>query len=198
MNCTLNKIMIFMAGAAVGTLATWKVIKTKYEKIAQEEIESVKQVYSYAECGKAFSEGFTDAVKGAEKEEAPEEYIPTEKDLYSAMVEKAGYVNYSDIKMPEVKTKEEVEEVEKPYVIPPEEFGEFEDYERIGLTYYADGALATDDTDELVDDVESIIGVDSLDHFGEYEDDAVHVRNDRLKCDYEILKDMRNYTDIVG
>ena len=86
--------------------------------------------------------------------------------------------------------------VEKPYVISPEEFGEFEEYEKISLTYYADQVL-TDENNEEVDDVEEIVGEESLTHFGEYEDDSVFVRNDRLKCDYEILLDQRNYSDVT-
>ena len=86
--------------------------------------------------------------------------------------------------------------MEKPYVISPEEFGEFEEYEKISLTYYADKVLA-DENDEEVDDVDEIVGEESLNHFGEYEDDSVFVRNDRLKCDYEILLDQRNYSDVA-
>lgn len=82
-----------------------------------------------------------------------------------------------------------------PYVISPDEFGQDESYETISLTYYADGVLADDD-DEMVEDVENLVGFDSLNHFGEYEDDSVFVRNDRLKCDYEILLDHRKYTDV--
>lgn len=84
----------------------------------------------------------------------------------------------------------------KPYVISPEEFGEGEEYEKISLTYYADQVLA-DENDELVEDVEGAVGFESLTHFGEYEDDSVFVRNDRLKCDYEILLDQRTYSDVV-
>ena len=80
-------------------------------------------------------------------------------------------------------------------MISPEEFGEFEEYEKISLTYYADQVL-TDENDEEVDNVEECVGVESLNHFGDYEDDSVFVRNDRLKCDYEILLDQRNYTSI--
>ena len=82
-----------------------------------------------------------------------------------------------------------------PYIITPDEFGEFDDYETISLTYYADGVL-TDDMDEPIEDVDGLVGVDSLSHFGEYEDDSVFVRNDRMKADYEILSDLRNYSDI--
>ena len=49
MNSTLNKIVIFALGAAVGSLATWKFLKTKYERIAQEEIDSVKEVFARRE-----------------------------------------------------------------------------------------------------------------------------------------------------
>lgn len=34
-------------------------------------------------------------------------------------------------------------------------------------------------------------------HFGEYEEDAVFVRNDAKKCDYEILKDLRRFCDVL-
>ena len=93
--------------------------------------------------------------------------------------------------------KEEQETMEiKPYVISPEEFGEFEDYERISLSYYADQILADED-DEKVEDVDNVVGLESLTHFGEFEDDSVFVRNDRLKCDYEILLDQRTYSDVM-
>ena len=85
---------------------------------------------------------------------------------------------------------------EVPYVISPEEFGDIEEYDTISLTYYADQVL-TDDCDEVIGNVDDIVGIDSLDHFGEYEDDSVFVRNDRLRTDYEILQDTRNYFDIV-
>lgn len=86
--------------------------------------------------------------------------------------------------------------LDTPYVISPEEFGEKEDYETISLTYYADGVL-TDDNDEKMEDYEETIGKDSLDHFGEYEDDSVFVRNDKLRCDFEILSDLRTYSEVL-
>lgn len=85
---------------------------------------------------------------------------------------------------------------DKPYVIPPEEFGEMESYVPESLTYYADGVLADED-DKIIDDVEDVVGADFYKHFGEYEDDSVFVRNDSKKHDYEILKDFRLYSDVV-
>ena len=84
-----------------------------------------------------------------------------------------------------------------PYVITPEEFGELKEYETIELTYYADFVLA-DNRNNPIEDVDDVIGLDSLDHFGEYEDDSVFVRDDERKIDYQILLDPRKYSDVVN
>ena len=80
------------------------------------------------------------------------------------------------------------------YVISPEEFGE-NGYDTISLTYYADKILA-DEYDCPIIDVDDCVGADSLNRFGEYEDDSVFVRNDIKEIDYEILLDLRRYSDI--
>ena len=48
-----------------------------------------------------------------------------------------------------------------------------------------------------MNNVEDIIG-DALSHFGEYEEDAVYVRNEQLRAEYEILKDLRTYAEVCG
>lgn len=174
MNCTLSKVFLFAVGAAFGSAVTWKLLKTKYERIAQEEIDSVKEVFS-----KRAKE---------EKVEVVEEPVSEEKEHREEYVDTLNKLNYA---------AEEVTFMADPYVISPEEFGELgDDYETISLTYYADGVLA-DEMDEPIEDVDDIVGKDSLNHFGEYEDDSVFVRNDRMRCDYEILLDSRKYSDVV-
>lgn len=187
--------LAFIAGAGIGSVCTWQLLKRKYELIAQEEIDSVKEAYSTREsiekAGKSFVEGFRDGLKVAEdRTQKDEGNVDFKK--YASIIQKEGYTDYSR----SVEEKKGEAFVEKPYVISPEEFGEFEEYEKISLTYYADEVLA-DENDEEVDDVDEIVGEESLNHFGEYEDDSVFVRNDRLKCDYEILLDQRNYLDVA-
>lgn len=104
-------------------------------------------------------------------------------------MQEAGYKDYSRT----IDEKPSGTPGEVPYVISPDEFGELEDYTKVSLTYFADGVLA-DECGEIVDDVEEIIG-DGLDHFGEYEDDSVFVRSDAKRCDYQILKDLRDFSD---
>lgn len=186
----LTGIAIFALGAAVGAAASWRYLKVKYEQIAQEEIDSVKEYY---------------AEKNKKKEEVTA--IPDEEDQdesndikglvdYSSVLNKTKYdpnkAYYSVTS--EARTNEDG--AERPYVIPPEEFGELEGYRTNSLTYYADQVLA-DDADHIVEDVEAVVGFDSLSHFGEYEDDSVFVRNDRRKCDYEILLSQRRYSEVL-
>ena len=82
----------------------------------------------------------------------------------------------------------------EPYVISPYDFGELDDYSQVELTYYADGTLEDEDYN-IVTDADELIGRDSLYTFGEYEDDAVFVRNERLRADFQILKDYRTYAE---
>lgn len=173
MNNILSKITIFAAGLSIGSVVTWKLLKSKYEKRAQEEIESFLN---------------------QEKEDSKSVDILADNSADYISVTDIDREEYTNILQTNNYTKE-VAAVEKPYVITPEEFGEFTNYETISLTYYNDKVLA-DDGDDIINNIDEIIGADSLTHFGEYEDDIVYVRNDRLRCDYEIALDVRDYSDV--
>ena len=81
-----------------------------------------------------------------------------------------------------------------PYVIAPYDFGEIDGYHMIELTYYADDVLE-DDSYCIVNDRDELIGRTALNTFGEYEEDAVFVRNERLRTDFQILRDYRTYAE---
>lgn len=173
--------LAFTVGAAIGSAVTWVIAKKAYEKLAQEEIDSVKEVFT-----KRYSEKKDTDAPNTTEEEVKED-IPADPEVeeYKTQVEEYGYSN----------RKEEPQY--EPYVIAPEEFGEKPGYDEQSLTYYADQVL-TDDDDNLIRNVDAVVGIESLTHFGEYEDDSVFVRNDRLKCDYEILLDQRRYADVIA
>lgn len=173
--------LAFIFGAASGAVIAWHCVKKKYEDLAQEEIDSVKEAYAKKER-EMQGNNVAKPTPANEKPDLKE---------YSERLQKEGYTQYSDA--PTMK-KEEAKERSKPYVIPPEQFGMEDDYEQISLTYYADHVV-TDELDEIVEDVEETIGFESLAHFGEYEDDSVYVRNDERKCDYEILLDQMTYVE---
>lgn len=198
----MNKFLCFLTftgGIAIGVATTWQYAKKKYERIAQEEIDSVKAVFSKHKqmTGKEANKLRSETMESREN---------TKKDIskYQSKLYGYGYADCShsvkdrfQVEFTEKKDEmEEEEQMDHPYIITPNEFGEFEDYDTISLTYYSDGILADDD-DELVDNPEEIVGRDSVNHFGEYEDDSVFVRNDRMRCDYEILLDHRTYSEAI-
>ena len=170
----MNKktILAFFMGATVGSIATWKFLKTKYELYYEEEDE---------ELFEDDAEEDTD-----EAEPAPINEIDEKPDLsvYTAKLKEQGYLQ--DVE------EGGTDDMEKPYVISPDEYGEMDDYDLYSYTYYADKVLA-DENNEPIEDVDQRIGLESLNHFGEYGDDSVYVRNDELKADYEILLDDEKY-----
>lgn len=181
MNSNGRFILGLLTGAAIGSVVTWKVLKTKYEQILeaelQKEIAELKAMYK--ELG----------VKGIEEEESSEEDDLDDIEEYENIVKTKGYFHNEH-------EKEGGNDM-TPYVISPDEFDTIE-YDTVNLTYYADGVLVNDSDDEVIEDVEDLVGPDALDSFGEYEEDSVFVRDDALGIDYEICKDTRTYVEVVG
>ena len=197
MKSTIINVLMFAAGAAAGSFVAWKVLEAKYEKIVQDEIESIRDAFSdekpeeeEEEDPDTGKEDSSRQINWEELEDLDEEDEDEEEDSDSARAEYVRLTkNYTD-------EKGGAEQVaEKPYVIAPYDFGELDDYSQVELTYYADGILE-DDEYNIVTDVDKLIGADSLYTFGEYEDDAVFVRNDYLRADFQILRDPRTYSEV--
>ena len=186
---TLTSFFMFAVGAVIGSVVTWKAMDQKYRQMADEEIESMREYFSNKSKKIEHVE-----LEDNDDEDETETYEVAEKDIrdYEGVLEKVNYSGYTT-----VSTKEVEKDMTGPYVITPEEFGELKEYETIELTYYADFVLA-DNRNNPIEDVDDVIGLDSLDHFGEYEDDSVFVRDDERKIDYQILLDQRKYSDVVN
>lgn len=205
MNSTLKGVLIFVLGAAAGSLATWKLIEKKYKDIAQEEIDSVKDTFSKMKKNEYPDklEDYPDFEEFDDSDDVEEETKSEQKidrnnkpDIveYAKILSETGYTNYAERQDKKEKKGVEPVEDERPYVISPDEFGEKDGYENVTLTYYADGVL-TDYFDNVISNIDEVVGFDSLDHFGEYEDDVVFVRNEKMETDYEILRDLRDFNE---
>lgn len=190
----MNKMnfAMFLAGATVGAAAAWVYLKKRYEQIAQEEIDSVKAVYS------AKKEPVShDEIQEENQHKADIAKLKPDLVKYAAKLQEEGYVNYTEHSKKNIEEIKEESMIGAPYVISPDEFGTFDDYTTISLVYYDGDEVLADEEDEVVEDLADTVGEDFAEHFGEYEDDSVFVRNDRLRCDYEILRDNRSYSDVV-
>lgn len=189
MSETVKRIFIFIAGAGLGAIVSWQFLKNKYEQIANDEIASVKEAYNKKnDISSDESEEDEFQEKSADGK-LVETALPSEEEVneYKKIVS-----NYTSNENEEEKGVTNMPR--GPYVIKPEEFGNM-DYDLVSLEYYADKVLVDED-DHPIQDVEYMVGEDSLEHFGEYEEDAVYVRNDLIKTDFEILLvESRYYED---
>lgn len=195
-------VLMFAAGAAIGSLVTYKVVKNQYEKIVQEEIDSIKEAFTGMDVnveqeqiedtddedeGRPKTPGRInwDELEDLDEDEEDDEYAPTEKDIkeYESLTH-----SYSGEKGGAETVKKE------PYVISPYDFGELDEFSQIELTYYADGTLE-DDEYNIITNPDELLGPKALFTFGEYEDDSVFVRNEYLRTDFQVLKDYRTYEE---
>ena len=179
----MKVFFIFAAGVVAGAVAGAYLVKDKVMADAKQEIEEVREYYKSKKETK----------KEETVEEQPIEEVKEEKE-YKTIVENSGYVNYNK---PEQVTQHSVLE-DEPYSIDPEEFGDKEEegWDTMTLTYFADGVL-TDDTDEVVEQPEVVVGLDNLKIFEEFPDaTCVYVRNETWRTDFEILKDDWKWSDL--
>lgn len=191
----IKNVLLFTAGLVMGSVVTWKMTKDKYEQWANDEIRMMREHYNRKE-EEYYEEEDLD-------EEPIEAEVRTERNTkpdlteYTSRLNESGYTDYSEISKKDEKEEDDESDMEeKPYVISPEEFGDFDDYETIELTYYKNGYV-TDDQDILMsnDEVEEAIGWNNITRMGEYEEDALHVRNEKRKTDYEILQVFDDYRE---
>lgn len=206
MNNKVFGAIIFTAGAIIGSAVTWKVVKTKYEEIAQEEIDSVKE--EYARLMISMKKKLNDSVtyKDDNNNEIDEfdkdadnandrtmtNYNEIIKNYYSSDEEEN---NQNEKKGEKKEEDDEVPYINGPYVISPDDFGSIPGYNMEPLDYFADGILADGWGVQL--DIDETIGEDAVKHFGEYDDDVVYVRNERTELEYEVTKDPRTYAEVV-
>lgn len=225
MNTQIKCIVSFVAGAAVGSLTLYKFIDKKCQTRANEQIDSVVQMYKlkedildkvdkststeFAEMGQNVVLGFAKGI--GQKVPAEPQYSPEEKkdyeevsSLYSKK-DKNDSVLYSKIteKTKPIEKEEKGGEPvtnRKPYVISQDDYDEesYEGdvyYDKIEYIYYADKVLA-DECDELID-ASATVGED-FDSFFPEDEDAMYIRDDVKKIDYEITRDNRTYADVTG
>ena len=185
--------VIFAIGTAAGSLASMKYFKTKYERIADEEIESVKKSFTQLmkksdilnkktdSNPKNNSNSISDNTKG--------------KETLNKVVSKLDYTSFSKSSAKE-EAEDDKPEGDLPYIIPPEQVGE-DDYECNTYTLYSDGVL-TDELNDVVEeeDLAYLIGSrDVFKHIDDYGNGAVYVRNDFLGTDFEIIRCLEAYNE---
>lgn len=184
MNNAIEKIAMFVVGAATGSFVTWQIIKSKYELVENGEIT----VYPAEEKDTEESEETIDENPETEDNDGEPVFSAEEKKDGEKLVKDLKYRTYSNGGGKKKRKKSDDDDEEMvPYVISPDDVGDT-GYDLVNLTLYSNGVLVDDLDDEVIEDAELLIGNYAIDRIGEYEPDIIHVRNDELQKEYEICR----------
>lgn len=188
----IKDTVILATGIGIGIGVVWYYFDKKYKDEMSKKIEEIMAESKKVKPVKSTASELPAKVNTVDEVKSTVTSVETTKVNYSKLINKEKYVGDES-----TENAEEETDYEKPYVISPLEFGDKEDegYTTVSLMFYSDGLLA-DDMGEVIENIDETVGVDSLNHFGEYEDDSVFVRNDRLKIDYEILLNNKRLVDV--
>lgn len=169
-------ILAFGAGFVCGAAAAWLGLRNHYKQLADAEIRSVKETFS-------------------KRDETNESEDTNRYDGDEEITIPPGFLEYDQLIQNHAYFKKKQQEAPTIRIIGEEEYGDDETYPGYSLTYYADGILANDADDEIIDDPDKLVG-DALTKFNG--DEVVHVRNEEKHCDYEIVMDYRGYFEATG
>jgi hypothetical protein len=221
----------FGCGAVVGGVVVAAVLdrqlRLKYNKIADEEIESVKKHYREAEMN------LLEAQKRLAEQPKPDldeivkelgykvetKYSPAEVKAISDAVDDEEMAERAE----ELQEREEAEEEErnafadlpgwnydqqvasriadKPFIMHMEEFQQSECSHQVTITYFEGDDVLVDESDEVISKKDEVVGMEHLSKFGFGSGDpnVVYVRNPKLDIEYEILRHRGHYaSEILG
>lgn len=202
----LRDVIIFVVGAAVGGAVAAKLVSKKYERIIDEEIDSVKEAFK--EQKNAIIDEYEKKLENNEASEieiasiTPEQAVlkriqnlPTREKLLGQLNKISDDNGYTpvDMDLPEdVKPKKYLDNTDRPYTIYPGDVGELPGYRVMSVTLYSNG-IATELVntgerciEEPIYDIDEILGEENFAHIGEIEPNMVYIRNDTYKSDYVV------------
>ena len=205
-----TKLLIFFGGVAAGSVATYLYMKDKTEERIAEEVDDVRRTYAKISVETAANDDETPQMRAARNAKRKADMITS-----SNIIEKQMYNLFTKpLKDIDDDSEEDAEEedayaelvntqapneglADAPYTISQFEFINGEPYyDKTTLNYYDDDILEEELTEGIIEDIDAVVGRESLTKFGEFEDDVVFVRNEKLCTDYEIIHQHRNFAEI--
>jgi hypothetical protein len=207
-----KSVILVLTSISLSSIVTFLVTKTilkkKYEILADNEVESVRNVYKkHFDSKEKVSDQDSDDSNDnkTNKDEEQNNHHDQEKPKNKS----TPFIDYSAQYRDKVKPYDSTDHSEKNehpksddyknnnkdiYLITPEEFNN-SPYPAKTLFYYKDSILADEDGN-IVKDIPGTIGNDALNNFGIYETDCVYVRNEIQKVDYEVLIENHTYLEV--
>lgn len=167
----------FVIGGGIGALVAWIFTRKKYEKLVNDEIKSVREEFS--------KESHIVVVKNEENAEKTPDNSKADLKNYQGVVKENHYTSYKQA-LEEVKKTAQSQDIIFPYLIEADEQGESGFAKETLIWYEGDSTLA-DETGKIIDQPDTVIGMNNLDDFGK--NDVIYVRNETEEIDYEVIRD---------
>lgn len=201
----VNKTLIFLAGAAVGSVITYFLTKRVFQKKADDEIAEMYQKYRIEKYGESTAAA-DEAVK--ENEKRKEEILNkvrsernmAEKEEEEPWLPDEERITYGDIAS-KYKYGNGDHTYRLPYVITEKEWNDpkYKDHSK-GLVwnYYIKNGVVTNEMDEelTVHEVQDYLGDEFMEYFRDKPDkEECYVRNDRMRLDILVQKINDFYVD---
>ena len=196
---TLIRVAIFSVGVGVGVAASMTYFDKKYQKLADEEIESCRQAFSKPKVVLVKDEKVEEA-KILEGDTAVGSVLnELQHNVYSSSVQletKAYSDYYAPKKVEEAQTLSPKED--EPFDISVDEYEEDTEFMKVTLNLYlSDGALVYEETEELADEG-STVGQENLDDFSRTNFSSAYFRNPKNNIDYEVIKVDGSYRELIA
>lgn len=219
----MKNVIFFGLGAIAGAVVTVLCVKGHYQKLADDEIQEIRDVYRKKIASKEIADKNSAAKKALLEEKFTEKEPENEAKLTQLTQKKDDIQRFEELREPYIQShnvfsnplsNDDMSDLEEypnedpyefvvdrtgpsevnsePFLISEEEFaGEKLFYDKVMLFYYTDGIAVLEDTDEIVESIEELIGPDILpsifDMGTKFESDTAYVRNDNRSTDYGII-----------
>lgn len=222
----IGYLVSFLVGGAIGTSLTLYFSNKHFEKRKAIELEGYKEYYDKklaktekadeictdhdAESNDADEGTFINPYTGEELKAIAEVNAEIESEEEKEIREAADYLEKIGVAQEEKVSKKRSKKTkkDKPYLITPEAYNGDDDtmykddYQHLTLDYYeGDDMVCESSTNEVFANTGRWLGYTWKNHFGddeyEYGPNEVYIRNDELRCDYEIVRDSGYYSEAV-
>jgi len=215
-----------VSGGVLGYGIANKRLRVKYEQIAEEEIDEMREHFRRrliakeekpdlsTEASKIVErEGYDGPATPVVEEEEDEGVPPEEEEVYEdpvlaeetvEEVETTQVENVFDKDEPQDGGWDYEAEIarrrpEFPYIIHVDERRVNEGYTYTELTYFEGDGVLVDNDDKPIDDIDKVVGTANLEKFGHGsgDKDTIFVRNDALELEVEITREKGTYSEVV-
>ena len=193
-------LLIFGAGIAVGSVATYFVVKETIQQQAEAETEAFYEFYK-SKMEKIPRKENSEKVDDSEEQKDDkkdsslyEEYSSIADSYTKKEKEYTNYSSYSseDSNEDEEKTVHPDDKSEQPYLIDQYIYEEDEEYEKLELFYYCENAILVTEDNEKVDILESLGDAGSYE-LKTFNEPMIWVRNDLQETDYAVTRVYSSY-----